>query len=378
VIVTHLTTAMSPSAGGPFVSIRRLAQSLHEYGAAIEILGVSGDDIEKHLALWYPLVPQLSKCRFLRSFGFAPCLQGALEKTDPDIVHSHGLWVYPSIVGYRWAQKSGKPLIISPRGMLEPWARRHHWWKKWPVWWAWEKKNLESASVLHATAEEEAENLRAFGLKNPIAIIPNGVDVPECKEPVRENVTRTVLFISRIHPIKGLLNLVKAWAIIRPKDWRVIVAGPSQGGHEAEIIAAVREAGIEDQFEFPGPVYEEAKWELYRKADIFVLPSFSENFGIVVAEALASGVPVITTKGTPWHEVETNGCGWWIDIGVDPLAVALDKATRLSPEELRAMGVRGRALVEKDYTWPRIAGQILEMYKWVLGQGPKPDCVRID
>ncbi len=236
---------------------------------------------------------------------------------------------------------------------------------------------MESAAVLHATADEEADNLRTLGLMNPIAVIPNGVDLPELHRMDGRDGIRTALFLSRIHPVKGLLNLVRAWAVLKPSGWRVVVAGPDQGGHETKVKAAVREAHLEDQFEFLGPLYEEAKWHLYREADLFVLPTFSENFGIVIAEALAAGLPVITTRGAPWRELETCRCGWWINTGVEPLAVALKHAMKLSDRERAEMGLRGRRLMEEKYSWPRIAGEMIDVYKWVLGQGPKPACVRL-
>ena len=262
--------------------------------------------------------------------------------------------------------------------MLEPWAWHHHCWKKRPVWWAWERRNVRGAAVLHATAPSEADAFRALGLKNPIAVVPNGVDIPDRLEPVRDAESRTIVFLSRIHPKKGLQNLVRAWAALKPVGWRAVIAGPSEGGHEDEVKAAVRAAGLQAQFDFPGPVYGEAKWNLLRRADLFVLPTFSENFGIAIAEAMACGVPVITTRAAPWAELEERGCGWWVEIGAEPLATALCEAMALSDTDRREMGARGRHLVEEKYAWPGIAKQMVTVYEWVLGGGPPPECVRVD
>ncbi len=376
--ICHVTASLSRQAGGPFVSVRRLAQCLAALGEEVDVAGLEDESTGKDLPLWEPISPIVCRTGFPRRIGYAKGMRAALDRVSPDLVHTHNLWLYPSLAALNWARRSARPHIVSPRGTLEPWALHHHAWRKRLVWRAWEKRDIESAAVLHATATEEADNLRALGLKNPIAVIPNGVDVPALREPAPRNGVRTALFISRIHPKKGLLNLVRAWGTLNTKDWRMVIAGPSEGGHEDEVKAAVRAAGLGDRFEFAGPVYENAKWDLYHNADLFVLPTFSENFGIVVAEALASCVPVITTRGTPWRELAERKCGWWIDVGPEPLAAALDEAMRLSPDELRAMGLRGRALVEQHYAWPSLAAQMSEVYRWVLGRGVRPDCVRID
>lgn len=374
--VAHVTPSLSRLAGGPFVSVRRLAQCLSEGGLQVDVLGTEDACTKADLPLWHPIDPLVFPRSFPYSFGYARGLRAALHAAEPDIVHSHGIWMYSSLAALSWSQKLGKPRVISPRGMLEPWALQHHAWKKRPIWWAWERHNLRTATVLHATAVEEAENLRALGLKNPIAVIANGVDLPAETAAGSGDGVRTALFLSRIHPKKGLLNLVAAWAALNPRGWRMVVAGPSECNHENEVKDAVHAAGLERQFFFPGPVYGEAKQKLYRQADLFVLPSFSENFGIVVAEALASGVPVVTTRGTPWQEIEKFRCGWWIETGVDSLAGALRRAMGLSGPELREMGMRGRRLVEENYAWPGIAKTMLAVYAWILGQGDRPECVR--
>lgn len=130
-----------------------------------------------------------------------------------------------------------------------------------------------------------------------------------------------------------------------------------------------------DTFKFIGSVADKDKWKLYRRADLFVLPTHSENFGIVVAEALASGLPVITTKGAPWAELEKHQCGWWVDIGVEPLAKALNQAINLSPEERQTMGQCGRQLIEQNYSWDKIGKEMLAVYEWILGGDNQPDCV---
>jgi glycosyltransferase involved in cell wall biosynthesis len=278
------------------------------------------------------------------------------------------------------ARELGLPFIVSAHGTLEPWAWRHHSWKKRPAWWLWVHRDLRSAVVLRATARQEVEAMRTLGLRNPIALIPNGVDLPPASQKAgirgQKPGVRSALFVSRIHPKKGLLNLVVAWSQVRPAGWRAVVCGPDECGHTQEVKQAVAEAGLSGVFDFMSPVYDAEKDALYASADLFVLPTFSENFGLVIAEALAAGVPVVTTKGTPWEELHTHQCGWWIDIGVEPLVAALREAVALSDEQRRNMGQRGRRLVEENYGWPKIGRDMKAVYGWVLGKEPMPECVQ--
>ena len=299
----------------------------------------------------------------------------------PALVHSHGVWHPVSHWAARVARAWNVPLIIHPRGMLEPWALGQKPLKKRLALALFQRRDLESARAFVATSEMECDGLRRFGLRQPVAVIPNGVDVGDADalaldhadEPGRE---RIALFLSRVHPKKGLLELVRAWGRVAPTGWRLRIAGPDEGGHWGQVERLVRQLGLSDRVEYLGPVEGARKAALYQGADLFVLPTFSENFGVVVAEALAHGLPVITTRGAPWADLETYGCGWWTEVGVDPLVVALREAMALSDEQRAAMGARGREYVRR-FDWGRIAEQTLALYRWVLGQGEMPDVVRL-
>lgn len=371
-----MTSSLSRAAGGPFVSIRRQAQELAQLGCRVAAVGVEDQYTREDASLWLPVEIYSNPSVLFHSYSFAPGLGRCLASLQPDLIHTHGLWLYYQVAAYRYAAAAGIPLIVSPRGMLEPWAFRHNRFKKLPLWWLYEKRGLQSVAVLHATSRQEAESLRALRLTAPIAVIPNGVDLPDLDVTNTES-GRTALFLSRIHAKKGLLNLVAAWREVQPAGWRVIVAGPDENDHEREVRAAVLQAGLGDCFEFVGPVYGERKSSLFRGADLFLLPSHSENFGNAVAEALAYGLPVITTTGTPWSELRDHACGWWIDVGVQPLAEALHAATSLSPAQRRAMGQRGRSLVEARYSWTSVAAEMKSVYEWATGAGMQPDCVRL-
>ncbi len=321
---------------------------------------------------WFSQRLGLPLCRVLSNC--APYSHGA-------VVHNHGLWL-PTNFWAAWvARRHRLPLLMQPHGMLEPWALHHRAVKKKIALALFQRRHLESANVIVATSAEECRNIRALGLRQPIALIPNGIELDGvCKsdEPTMSmKALRTVLFLSRIHKVKGLINLVRAWAMVRPVGWRLCIAGPDEGGHLAEVMAAVRANGIANVVDYVGEVSCERKAVVYQEADLFVLPSFSENFGVVVAEALAHGLPVITTKGAPWAELEEYRCGWWIDIGVEPLVNALRRATSLSDAERQQMGARGRVYAQR-YNWSDIAKELVDVYRWVLKQGERPDCVHLD
>ena len=239
---------------------------------------------------------------------------------------------------------------------------------------------LNDAACIHATSALEAQSVRQAGFTNPIAVIPNGVQVP-ADLPTRSaghHDTKRALFLSRIHPKKGLLNLIRAWHEVSPIGWELVIAGPDEGNHLREVKAAIQECALQNSVSFRGEVVGDAKTQLYLESDLFVLPSFSENFGLVVGEALACGVPVITTRATPWETLETHQCGWWIDVGLAPLVQALREATSLQSEQLQEMGLRGREFVKTNYSWKQVAEQMLDVYEWVLGRRSPPECVHFD
>ena len=305
-----------------------------------------------------------------------------LTTNDYSLIHIHALWS-PSLHKIsKWAHENKIPVVWSPHGMITPWAMNNKKWKKLFGWWLYQRWDLARAVLLHATAESEVEDVRRMGLKNKVVVAPLGVRIDGRVEHVeRVDGKKVLLFVSRVQRKKGLVNLARAWADL-PRDiregWKVRIVGPDQENHTAELQSLCAELGVASDFEFVGPKYGNELQHEYADADLFVLPTYSENFGSVVIESLAHGVPVITTKGTPWHELEgyTNSqltthnsqlkCGWWIDIGVEPLVSTLKEAMSLSDEARKKIGVRGKMLVEEKYTWNAVVATLIDAYENAL------------
>lgn len=315
--------------------------------------------------------------RFLRS------LKEACRETDCRVIHTQDLWTPEVHLAAEAARQLGLPLVMSITGTLTPWALRHKAAKKKIGWRVYQKRDLAKAAVFHATSRREAADIRRLGLANPIAVIPLAVSLPESAEfgarrPDGADRLRTVLYLSRIHEKKGLIHLVRAWDRLRPPGWRAVIAGQDDFGYRAVLEEEIRQRGLVDAFSFRGFVSREEKDQLYREADLFVLPTYSENFGLVVPEALSRGLPVITTTGTPWEDLRTRRCGWWIETGDNPLAEALREACALSDGERKELGNRGRKLVEEEYSPRRLGERMPALYRWLAGDSPPPPFVIFD
>ncbi|MEB3280973.1 MAG: glycosyltransferase [Lyngbya sp.] len=326
--------------------------------------------------------------RYIR--GLHPTASRALWElaaTELDLIHNHGLWMFPNLYARQSALKSQLPLVISTHGMLNSWSIKFHHFRKCIAWLLYEYKNLLSATVFHATSFEEFLAIRSLGFRQPIAIIPNGVEfktkiIKEDREILinsfgKLNNKKWLLFLSRIHPKKGLENLLLTWKIISGifDDWHLIIAGPDTLGYQRKLELLAAELGLQDRVTFTGMLSAQKKKAAFANADLFVLPTYSENFGIAIAEALAYGVPVITTKNAPWEDLLTYDCGWWIENTKPTLAAALTEAMQLSDQERQAMGLRGRDLVKTKYSWDSIAQEMSRVYQWIVRGSDPPNCL---
>lgn len=373
--VLLLTSRLSPAAGGLAVSVPALANNIARFNdIEVHVMGTLDAVHPTAANVWGPKVHALP-IRGPSSVQYAPEMRPALATLKPGLVDVQGLWTYASFANLRHARASGTPYIITPRGMLDPWARRNSRWKKQIAAAAFETSHLRNARCLRATAEMEAQHFRDMGLTNPIAIVPNGLQLPELA--VRtEAPLRQLLFLSRIHPKKGIVFLLNSWATLEPlfPSWEVVIAGIDENGHEAELKQLAKSLQL-TRVRFVGERHGLDKQNLYRNADLFVLPTHAENFGLVVAEALAQETPVVTTTNAPWAGLQKHDCGWWITLDQVLLTKTLQVALSLPSERLAAMGRRGRDWVQRDFSPGPVAERMREVYLWVSRGAPKPDHV---
>ena len=341
--VLMTATSALPSYGGPSVSVPSLASAIAEVGVQVSLWVADGS------------VPQHLSDQVLLRTG--TLLKAFSEVAHPFVVHDNGLWLPHNHRIALICRKRRIPRIISLRGMLEPWALQHKKLKKAVAWRLYQRRDIQSAAALHATSELERTNYERLELDNPAYVIPNGVETLE-REVIeaawRKKIARPpgcnkrAVFLGRLYPVKGLPLLLKAWARVRPAGWVLEIAGPDEAGHLAELKTLASEMSIADAVSFVGEVRNAAKSDLLLNADLFVLPSYQESFGLAAAEALAHGIPTITTTGTPWGRLPENGAGWSVAPTVEGIEHALREAISLGENHTSRWGSRPTSLSMKN------------------------------
>lgn len=380
----NLVQSMSRAGGGLFYSVRRLTESLADVPRMrVTVHSLRDEFSEADAPEWRKVRVQAHPVTGPARFGYAPGMLRGLIEDDADIVHCHGIWMYPSIAASRWRRSTGRPYMISPHGMLDPWAVRRSALKKRIARWLYEDGFQQRAACIRALCVAEAEAIRAYGLTNPVVVIPNGVDLPRDEDgpPPEWRSTlpagcRTMLYLGRLHPKKNLENLIRAWASLRSvpdaDGWRLLVAGWDQGGYESRLRALVSELALGEQVRFLGAVYGEAKQRTLRTADAMVLPSLSEGVPMAILEAWAFRMPAAITPHCNLPDGVRAGAA--IEMGTDAASLARGLADfmRLGVQQRRQMGLAGRHLVETAYSWTTVAEQVVDCYRWILGGGQRP------
>lgn len=287
----------------------------------------------------------------------------------PDLVHVNCCWLPTCTIVQQIALKCGLKVVLTPHGMLEPWIiKRHYWTRKLPALLLYQKAAIQNADCLQATAESEKENLLKLGYNSNIKIVKLGIDAESITMKTSWKKNKQILFLSRVHVKKGINYLIEAAGILRDElqGYKIVVAGEGDADYVASLKQQIMDKGLQNIIQLIGGVYGNKKWKLFQTSDFFVLPTNSENFGLAIAESLASGTPVITTVGTPWNDLNTSNAGAWIEIGTQPLVDTLRRFLSLSEDDLKAMGKKGRKLIETKYSAKVMAEEMMEMYQSIV------------
>lgn len=380
--IVHTVANIDEEASGPSYSVPSLVAALNRRGHYAEVVTVSSKGLTS--ALDAPVQSFEADEVFpapLKRLGRSRQMKRYIEASDAEIFHAHGLWMMSNIYPARKVAGTGTPLVLAPRGMLGRDALKFSKPVKNLFGVLYQNRALQAVSCFHATAQSELEDIRAFGLKQPVAIVPNGIDLPTLdNRPVTPGGhSPYILSLGRVHPKKALDRLISAFASVADEfaGWRLRIVGPSEGGYAQTLEAQAKELGLSDRVSIERPVFGEAKIALMQQAEIFALSTLHENFAMTVAESLAVETPVISTKGAPWSGLEPHGCGWWIDHGIEPMAGALRKALALSNDQRQAMGAKGRRWMNREFGWAGIAAEMEQVYHWLLKAGQKPDFVHL-
>jgi poly(glycerol-phosphate) alpha-glucosyltransferase len=302
-----------------------------------------------------------------------------------DVLSVHGMWKYCSVASQRWHRQTGRPYMVHPHGMLEPWAVRNAMWKKRIAALLYENQHLRGAACLRALSEAEAQSIRSYGLRNPICVIPNGVDLPDLRASNAKTQSRnrkTLLYLGRLHPKKNISNLIRAWNETFSSQgsssdrWVLAIAGWDQCGYEAQLRQLTTQLGLLTSVIFLGPQFGADKTQCYRDCDAFILPSLSEGLPMAVLEAWSYAKPVLMTGECNLPEGFESDAALRIGTTPEEIAVGLNVLREMSDNDRSQMGNRGRALVATRFSWPQIGEQMRAVYDWML-DGEMPNTVRL-
>lgn len=376
--ILHVTPAFHPAYvyGGPIESVYQLCRHLAHQGSLVQVLTSNANgranalDVPSDHDVLLAENLTVRYCHRVLGQMIAPRLVAALVPyvRKADVVHLTGVYSFPTIPTLVACRALNRPLVWSPRGSLQRWEQSRRIGAKW-LWEAGCAAVAPKRLLIHVTSEGEAAASRRRFPSTPLTLIPNGVQIPETISPGQRNGPLRLLFLGRLDPIKGIENLLEACRILQAKrtlKWSLTIAGGGDSGYRSRLANAIRTSGLDEKVTMVGEVSGGEKARAFAEADALVVPSHSENFGIVVAEGLAHGIPVIASTGTPWSRLQTMGCGLWVDNAPESLVGAINKLSRMP---LREMGRAGREWMMKEFSWARIAGDMRGCYETVLQGG---------
>lgn len=372
--IAHVASQLDRASAGLGAAIAAISSATHVADNEVRVFGLSSADWEERDGAAWTGAPatMVGATAWSGPIDYAPAMLPALLDFDADVVHLHGLWTYPAIAAHRFHRKARRPLVVSAHGMLMPLALRYNAGRKRVARWLFQDRVLKAASFFHSTSLDETTSYRALGLDTPTGLIPLGIDLKPRPEVSRDAATRKLVFLGRLHHVKGVDWLIEAWARLGDNfpDWELIIVGPTDPCY-ARTIERFKRAVGGLRVTFAGPKYDQEKLRILAGADLFVLPSRTENFGLTAAEALMMEVPVIATKGTPWSGLSGASAGWWIEPGADALELVLREAMSLPRADLHRKGQNGRQWIERDFSWPTIGRKWQAVYENLVGGGSR-------
>ena len=388
--VSHVTPTISRHGGGVASYVWDLARRGKAFGITPQVLAVNDLDTENDIRKYTESINIKTVDRKGPGIiAYAPDLLSVLQDSTVDIIHAHGLRMWPIYGAYKAAKKKQIPFVLSMHGMMTPALLQRNKLKKKIAYVLFDYKTLKNADLIHATSILELQHIRDYGCKNPVLISPIGCDpAPQMSEQVKHEFVekfpklkgkRILLYLGLLHHKKGLHRLVEAWAKLENKqdDWHLVIAGPDHMNHLKEVLTTINVTGQSETITLTGPLFGDQKSAAFALAQAFVVHSDWENFGIVIAEALAAKTPVLTSDQNPWKVLNDKDCGWWIPLKQSALDQTLAIVLNSSEEDLKAKGQRGLELIKSDYAWPQVYKNIRASYDWLLGNVEKPDCIDV-
>ncbi len=376
--ILHTISSLGTNSGGPTTCSYNLVKGLISIGIEADILTNRVNDPKDRLISEEQFIKTIAPTRYPR-FGYSGEMkEWLMEYNQYDLYHANALWQYSSHITAVCARKMKKPYLLSPHGMLYPEALQQSKWIKKVSLALYQRSDLKLATVLHATGIPEMEYIRSFGLKQPIAVIPNAINFTEVAKPklYPQKGKRRIGFMGRLVPIKNLDRLIKAWGIAQEvtQDAELVIIGEGDPAYKMELLTLSRKSGIKNII-YKGFLIGTEQDLALRELSYLILPSKSENFGMVVSEALIRGIPVIASKGTPWEALNTQLCGWWVDNDVNTLAETIKTAILLPETDRLQMGERGIKLIKNSYSVDVVASNMARLYDWILNGGEKPEFI---